>query len=297
MFSENWFEVLPWQFWVLLSGVVTGLAQMLGKSQVHKISAAQMGALRDISGGIVAFFIWRLLGSGFEGYSGIIAFSNGALVAVGVALYFKAVRSSLSGSTIFGYLVSQVMIVLSSAFIFAEWVYFDPRTWVGLGNLLAFVLTVFSMLVYVKSLKLGRKWVILLLMSAVINVVGNLVAKFFVSGQMNVWNYFFLEQEGLAVASVAILFLRGQNLRVGWKNARIGVLQGMIALLGPIIYLNILAENPLSLASLVRRIAAIGVTSVSGLLYYKEKDKMGRRAWISLAVAILAFGIVMFVNR
>ena len=75
------------------------------------------------------------------------------------------------------------------------------------------------------------------------------------------------------------------------------MVQGILSAIGPAIYLNVLVSSPLSIASLVRRIAAILVTTLSGLWWYREREGMGRRAWISLALAILAFGIVMGVNR
>lgn len=293
----DWFSILPWQVWVLISGAVTGIAQSVGKSQIHKISALQMGVLRDVSGWVLAVMIWAALGTGWEGWASGIAMINGAMVALGVAWYFIATRSNFAGSSIFGYLLSQVMIVASSAIIFSEWVYFDPTTGRGLGNIMALLLTMAAMLLYVKSLNLGRKWIGLLMASALINVAGNLIAKYYVAGTMNVWNYFFAEQTGLMIGGIMIIGWRRQDMKVGWKNARIGVWQGLLSIIGPAIYLNVLVSAPLSIASLIRRIAAILVTVVTGLWWYRERDGMGRRAWISLILAILAFGIVMIVNR
>lgn len=292
----SWFAVLPWQVWVLISGAVTGLAQSVGKNQIHKISALQMGVLRDVTGWALAIVVWRILGTGWEGWGSVIAMANGAMVALGTALYFIAVRSNFAGSSVFGYLISQVMIVVSSAIVFSEWVYFDPSTMLGIGNLSALVLTMAAMLLYVNSLNLGRKWMGLLLASALINVAGNLVAKYYVGGAMNVWNYFFAEQTGLMLAGIVIIGWRGQDMKVGWRNARVGIWQGLLSIIGPAIYLNVLVSAPLSIASLIRRIAAILVTTLSGLLWYREREMMGRRAWISLALALLAFGIVMGVN-
>lgn len=296
-------RAVPWQVWVLLSGVLTGLAQSVGKQQIHQVSALQMGVLRDVTGWVLAFFIWRYLGTAWPAFAGrdgwymLIAMANGALVAVGVALYFIATRTNFSGSSVFGYLLSQIMIVVSSAVLFAEWVYFDPSTGVGRGNLAALGLTIAAMLVYVNSLKLGRKWVGLLILSSIINVVGNLVAKYLVAGQMNVWNYFYAEQMGLAAGGIGILLWRRQGMAVGKKNFWLGVSQGVLAIMGPMIYLNVLVSAPLSLASLVRRIAAIMVAVVYGLWWYREREGMGKRAGISLAVGIAAFVLILIVNR
>ena len=86
-------------------------------------------------------------------------------------------------------------------------------------------------------------------------------------------------------------------MMVGWGNARVGAWQGVLSIIGPAIYLNVLVSAPLSIASLIRRIAAILVTVVSGLWWYREGEVLPRRAWMSLVMAILAFGLVMGVNR
>jgi len=86
-------------------------------------------------------------------------------------------------------------------------------------------------------------------------------------------------------------------LRIDKKEMRVGIWQGLVAITGPIIYLNILSTEPLSLASLVRRIAAILVTSISGLFWYREGKTLGVRGAWSLIIGFVAFVLVMWVNR
>lgn len=289
---------MSWQLWVVLSGILTGVGQSIGKSQIHKISALQMGVLRDMTGWVVAVVLFVIVGGTWGGNAMWVGMLNGAMVAVGVALYFIAVRSSFSGSSIFGYLISQVLIVISSAFIFGEWIYFDPSSIQGLGNIVVLGLTLLAMVMYSGGgAKLGGRWAWIIVISALINVAGNLIAKQIVSGSTEVWSYFLAEQTGLALMGVVILILRGQNMRVGWENARIGVLQGIVAVFGPIIYLHILSTEPLSLASIIRRIVAIVVTVVSGLWWYREGKSMGLRGYASLAIGIVAFVLIMIVNQ
>ncbi len=288
---------MSWQLWVVLSGILTGLGQSIGKSQIHKISALQMGVLRDVTGLVVAAVLFVMVGGTWAGNAMWIGMLNGAMVALGVALYFIAVRSSFSGSSIFGYLISQVLIVVSSAFVFGEWVYFDPSRTQGLGNIVVLGLTLLAMVMYSGGgTKLGGRWAWIIVISALINVAGNLIAKQIVSGSTEVWSYFLAEQTGLALMGVVILILRGQNMRVGWVNARVGVLQGIVAVFGPIIYLHILSTEPLSLASIIRRIVAIVVTVVSGLWWYREGESMGLRGYASLVIGIVAFVLIMVVN-
>jgi len=293
----NGWQTVPWQVWVLVSGVLTGLAQIIGKRQIHKISALQLGFIRDVSGLLLVLPIAQALGKGWQGWWSLVALLNGVILAVGVALYYKAVRTSLSGSTVFGYLVSQVMIVVCSAVVFAEWVYFNPLTGRGLGNLLVLGLTIAAMLSYVKSLKFGGKWIWLLMVSAAVNAGGSLLAKYLLAGEVDVWSYFLAQQVGITGAGAVILWVRKQGMRVGWKRVGVGVVQGWLAVMGLVIYLYSLVQYPLSLSSLVRRIAIVAVTSGSGLLLYKGSKGMGKRARVSLIMAAVAFLIVMWVNR
>ena len=61
---------MSWQVWVLISGVLTGLGQMMGKSQIHKISALQMGVLRDVTwvdrGALILDLHGRWLGRDYD---------------------------------------------------------------------------------------------------------------------------------------------------------------------------------------------------------------------------------------
>jgi uncharacterized membrane protein len=88
---------MSWQLWVLLSGVLTGLGQMIGKSQIHKISAVQMGLIRDLTGLFVAVAVWIYFGMPYGGFNMIYGVMNGAMVAVGIALYFWRCARALAG--------------------------------------------------------------------------------------------------------------------------------------------------------------------------------------------------------
>lgn len=286
-----------WQLWVLLSGAMTGLAQGIGKGQIHKISALQMGLIRDMAGLGVVTYLWIQTGGAWWGWQSVAGVLNGAMVAIGVALYFIATRESFSGSSVFGYLISQVFIVTAAAIIFGEWIYFDIRTVQGIGNISVLILTILAMIVYSSSLKLSRKWLGVLVLSAAINVVGNLVAKHYVAGRLPVFDYFFAEQLGLVISGVIVLNLRSQNLAVGLRSWVIGIIQGLVAITGPMIYLQILAEHPLSLASLIRRIASILVTVGMGLFWYRESKVTSWRSGIALVVGMIAFGVALWVNK
>lgn len=78
---ELW-RVMPWQMWVLISGVLTGLAQAVGKKQLSRLSALQMGAVRDLAGLAIAVLVFFWWGTGNLPWQIVFAVGNGMMVAV-----------------------------------------------------------------------------------------------------------------------------------------------------------------------------------------------------------------------
>jgi len=269
----------------------------LGKRQVHEMTTLQGGVIRDLAGMVLLLLPFAVWAQPAPILMVALSIMNGGLGVLAIALFYMATRNSFSGATVFGYLTSQLLIVAASSLIFAEWVYFDPRTMHGLLNILALGMTGGAMLVYTKSLALGGNWLKLILVSGVINALGNLISKYVVTHGMGVLAHAFWIQLGLAAGGLLALRLRGQDLRVGKKGIVIGAWQGVLAVVAPMIYVFVLTQHPLSLASMVKRMSTIMVTSLAGLWYYREREKMGKRAWMSLGLALMAFILVMWVNR
>lgn len=289
---------MSWQVAILISGLLTGVGQFLGKRQVKHMSAMQSTIVSNIAGfGILAvvlfltkqylIFEWRL----------VFLLIFGVVESIAIAAYYSAVRESLSGATVFGYLLSQVIIVCVSFVMFGEWVYFDPATVRGVGNVSSLLLTMLALYFYSGTLAVGRRWLAMITLSAMINAIGNISAKYFLKMGTPPFLYLFVEQIGLLIGGLFYVSSRAQGLRLTVRSWKIGMLQGMFAVSGPMIYIYVLMTEPLSLASVVKRLVALFVTVLMGLLFYRERDNMGKRAWISLIVGLMAFGIVMGVNR
>lgn len=289
---------MNWQIAILFSGLATGIGQFLGKRQVRHMSAMQSTIVSNLVGfGVLAIvvyltreylmFEWRLM----------FLLIFGIVESVAIAAYYSAVRESLSGATVFGYLLSQIIIVLVSFVLFNEWIYFDPTTIRGLGNIVSFFLTMFALYFYSGTLAVGRRWLGMITLSAMINAVANIAAKYFLKTGIPPFLYLFVEQIGLLIGGWIYVTSRGQGMKLSVRSWRIGLLQGLFAVAGPMIYIYVLMTEPLSLASVVKRLAALLVTVVMGLMFYHERDNMGRRGWVSLTLGLIAFGLVMGVNR
>lgn len=289
---------MNWQLAILISGFATGIGQFLGKRQVKHMSAMQSTILSNITGfvvlAVVVYFTKQY--QMFE-WSLMFLLLFGVVESVAIAAYYSAVRESLSGATVFGYLLSQIIIVVVSFGLFNEWVYFDPTTTRGVANIVAFFLTMFALYSYSGTLAVGRRWLGMITLSAMINAVANIAAKYLLQTGIPPFLYLFVEQVGLLIGGWIYVTSRGQGMKLSAKSWGIGLVQGVFAVAGPMIYIYVLMSEPLSLASVVKRLAALLVTVVMGLMFYRERDFMGKKGWVALSLGLIAFGLVMAVNR
>jgi uncharacterized membrane protein len=287
-----------WQVAILISGLLTGIGQFLGKRQVRHMSAMQSTILSNIMGLIVLGLVVAVSGQyRVWEWSLVLLILFGIVESVAIAAYYSAVRESLSGATVFGYLLSQIIIVIVSFGLFNEWIYFDPSTLRGVVNIASLFMTMMALYAYSGTLLVGRRWIGMITMSAMINAVANIAAKYFLQTGIPPFLYLLVEQVGLLIGGFIYILGRKQGLNLSIRSWKIGLLQGLFAVAGPMIYIYVLMSEPLSLASVVKRLAALMVTVLMGLLFYKERDKMGKRGWISLILGLVAFSLVMIVNR
>jgi len=288
---------MPWQGWVLLSGILTGGAQFLGKRQVKYTSALQAGMIKDLSMWVVVLIIAGVTGKGWAGWQSVLAMLNGAVVAVGIASYYVAVRESLSGTSVFGYLVSQIMLIVAAAIVFGEWRYFDMSRVEGRVNLAVTLGAMAMMWMYRGGGQLSSVWSRYLGLSIVLNVIGNLVMKWLVAGGMPVVAYQTGEATGLVIGGAMAMLLKGQNLRVEPKGWLVGMGQGLLTAGSIFCYTWVLVQNPLSIASLIRRMGVMLVTVGGGLWWYREKEGMSMSRYIVLGLAIAGFVVLSWLNR
>lgn len=289
---QNWINIIGWQGAVLISGVLSGVAQSIGKRQVGQMSAFQSGVLRDGTILAIMFGLTWWQGGGFFGVYSLVWIGIGLLESVMQAAYYSASREELSATVIFSYPLSSVLIVGLSGAMFGEWQYFDPRTVMGLSNIGALLLIIWMMLGY-QHHRLGKtRWSTKIFLSSMMVVVSNLAAKWAVSTLgLAPSGYLVYEYVGLLAGGLAYVTLRGQGMAVGLKNVGWGVGQGILFALSVLLFVEVLRSNPLSLASLLRRVTIVGVTVLVGLIYYREGKGMKKEAvWrLGGAGAILLF--------
>jgi uncharacterized membrane protein len=294
---------MSWQIAVVLTGVLSGLGQVMGKRLVMNLGAFQGGVIRDVTtltlilgvllaeGGIPTTFAWPML----------LIFVFGLLESVSMALYFSAIRSQMAATAVFSYPLSQLLIILFSSIFFAEWRYFDITTLQGVFNVVALVLTLILLVLYqggIGKLKGKIKWSNALAFSAVIVALTNIESKWAVTTlQYSPAQSMFYEYIGMIVGGLAYVLYNRQSLLVGWRNLGVGVLQGLLFGVSAIWYVTLLVDNPVGIASLLRRVMIVLVALLAGLWGYGERKALTKHQMMSLGLGLIVFALVMGVNR
>ena len=137
-----------------------------------------------------------------------------------------------------------------------------------------------------------------LIFSAVIVAFTNIESKWAVAilgyspAQAMLYEYLGMITGGLIYVSV-----KGQTLKVGWKNLGWGIAQGLLFGVSSLWYTGILRESPIGISSLLRRVTIVIISLIASLWGYQEIKKMNRSQIINLGLGIVVFAIVMLANR
>lgn len=288
-----------WQIAVIATGLLSGLAQVVGKKQVGSMSAFQSGLIRDLVTFVIVVAIYLNEANFFVAWESVVIIGIGVLEAISIAIYFSAMRSGMAATAVFSYPFSQLLIVLAAAVLFGEWTYFDVTTTRGIVNIFALILTGVLMTVYGGGAKVSKyKWSTALFVSVIITMIGNIQSKWAVTtlGYSAATSMFF-EYVGIVLGGFIFVYGRGQHLRLGLKAWGWGALQGILFGISALWYVDLLTTSPLGISSLMRRVTIVLVTVLFALFGYRESKSMSKRQITALMMGIVIFAMVMIVNR
>lgn len=292
---------MSWQLAVILTGVISAVAQAIGKRQVARMSAFQSGLVRDMATWGLVAGLYLFQGTVRLEWPSLVFLGLGLTEAVAMAAYYSAQRDQMAATAVFSYPFSQLLIILAAGIFFHEWQYFDPRTLRGLMNGLGVVGLVFLMTKFQQNNgENGRRttWSTKLILSSLVIVGSNLLAKWGVGmlGYSPV-EYMFWEYAGIVLAGVGFVYGRGLNLRIVKADWGWGIFQGLLFGGSALWYVGLLADHPLSIASVVRRVVIVLVTVIFGLWGFGEHKKLTRGQKWMLWMGVGLFGLVVSVNR
>jgi len=290
---------MNWQVAVILTGIISAVAQGIGKRQVARMSAFQSGLIRDGATWGLVIGLYLIQGEVQLGWPSLVFVILGLFESVAMAAYYSAQREQMAATAVFSYPFSQLLIILCSSVMFAEWQYFNLLTTRGIINTLSVVGLVVLMSLFQKKDKLkGSGWSMKLMLSSLVIVGSNLLAKWGV-GTMGYspTEYMFFEYFGIVLGGIVFVYGRGLSLRLEKLDWIWGTVQGLLFGVGALWYIGIIAQHPLSVASVIRRVVVVIGTVILGLWGYGERQSLSRRQKWLLVAGVVLFGLVMAVNR
>lgn len=128
-----------WQIQVVITGIISALAQGIGKRQVARMSAFQSGLIRDMATWGMVWGFYLVQGDVRLEWPSVVFVALGVAESVAMAAYYSAQREQMAATAVFSYPFSQLLIILLAGIFFREWQYFDLRTGLGLINTVAVV--------------------------------------------------------------------------------------------------------------------------------------------------------------
>lgn len=285
---------------VIATGMLSGLSQIVGKRQVDRMGSFQAGVLRDVTVLlIVSVMCIQAGGVKLEWAAGAI-FALGVMESVSIAAYFAAQREHMSATAVFGYPFSQLLIVLFAGIFFQEWKYFDVRHIQGIFNVVALLATMGLMFIYqdgTTAIKGKFLWNKMLMFSAIVVAISNIESKWAVTSLgYTPATAMLYEFCGIVMGGIGYVTLRKQGMKIGAQNVLWGVLQRALLAASALWYMQLLMTSPLTISSLVRRVAIVLSVVAAGMFGYGERKTMSRRQIWVMGLGLVIFALVMGVN-
>ena len=281
---------VPWQVLVVTSSLVTSLSIVVNKHQSHKASALQVQSLKYLSASVFIGLVWWFISKNIP-LAWWQFYIYGMAVGINVTIYTQAQRISLSKTALVGP-IGELLGVILAAIVLKEWRLFTSSR--GLYLILALILmpAVFWFFYEVKEIS-SKKWIktiaVFLSILAVFKVITKtLLDKAPEAIEMLMFLYF-----GAFTATFIGLKIKRYKMFVNKRFAIKGILQGIIAGSGTLLIFAAIKQATVVQTTLLRVPLLLIVTTLSGLIGFKELEKMNAKKWIGTIVAGLIMILVL----
>lgn len=284
-----------WQLLVIGSVLLGSLTMALSKILLDKASALQMLVYRYVVGAVLVTFLWWSSGLGWPRYWWLY-YIFGLATGIMVTLHNLAIRISMSKTA----LVSptpQVFAILLAAIVFKEWSLFNLSTIAGQKFLLAVLLMIgLFYCFWEKDSFEGKKWSLLSWINIFFTGTAIVVAKFFLKTAEPLQLQFMQYWGSLTVVLLGVWW-RGHKLTLPSKTiTALAILRGIVPSLSILLIYMALQKVTVTQTSLLRIPLFIVITSLIGLIGFKESSKMTLKKWAGVGLALVMTGLIVTIN-
>lgn len=274
-------SLVPWQVLIVVSSLLTTIGLNLNKYQSHKGSALQTQASKYLGSFTWVLMWWLIISRSISG-NWWIYYLYGMAVATSVVIYTKAQRINMSLTSMVepvGHLTGIIAVVV----LLSEWKLFVGHNGYGLIVALALIPVMFWLFIEPKSEK-SKTWLKLVIFYLLSLTVFKVLVKIFLY-QANAVEILVFQYLGSLTAATLGVLIKKQRASLRFKFVVRGVLQGWIASSGIILLYTAIKYSSVSQTTLLKLPLILVLKIVSGMLIFKEIQKMSLKKWLGTILA------------
>ena len=280
---------IPWPILAILGAVLTSLSLALNKRQAAHASALQVRTYYHFFAALIIGIFWALTAKSIPDYWPLY-FLFGMGAAVMVVMLTMAQRISMSQTSLTEP-VGQLFGIVLAAIIFSEWRLFITNQGYQLIAALILVPLLFWLL-YEKSENI-KKWFKLSFAYLSALAVFTIIAKKFVGTADNPAAILAFQYFGsLTITGFGVL-LKKQKFYLGGKFALNGLVQAAIGSFGILFFYASLKLASITQTTLIRSPLLLLLTTLIGLVGFKEAKQMTLKKWLGVGVALVIILLVL----
>lgn len=220
----------------------------------------------------------------------------GALYAVAIGSYLKAIKINLSQSVVFASYYLVIPMILSAIFL-GEWSFFNPRTFSGQKTILGLILAFISMFLILRShskreAKIEFEWIYLIIINIVLNGIGTFWGKTFVDSH-NIFDTVFSQCIGGLGVVFIINRLRNKKYSVNPINHIWLAFDGFIIILAIYFYYLTVKSGPLTLILPIQTLLGTIAIALLGLILFKEVQYFHKEKIAGLVLGFIGVVLLM----
>ncbi len=283
-----------WQILAIIAILFTISSQAFNKYQIHRGSGLQVTFYKYLSAVLFVSLIWKVGSNTWPSLWWIIIL-YGMVSGLVITVYTKASKHSLS-KTILASPASQLVSIALAAILFKEWQLFDYRLISGKQMILALLLMPVVIYLFYEKTKESKQWTWLMSIFIFWWGTGRVFQKYFLAS-VDAMQLTMLQYWGCLLAIFIATRIRKVNLQVTKKFAITGLIHGIVASLGVLIFYFALQKTEVTRISLFRQPIFTLIATIIGLWGFKEIKIMSVKKWLGMIVALIMTGLVLMASK
>ena len=287
-------STLPWQVSIIIGVLFTCIGQVFNKYQVNRGSVFQVLLYKYLGSFFLVGTLMLVFGLDVP-TDWLIILAYGFFVGINVSLYTAASRVSLS-RTVLTTPMGMILSIVASSIVLKEFYLFDLSTQGGRQLVLAFLMVPVLILLLTEKGKVKEKWSWYVIFFALFHAGSRLFNKYYLTNNDPV-PFAMFQYSGSLLSGLMGSMIKNKQIFSGKKFALRGFIQGMFTASAIVFYYSALQKATIAQTGLLRAPLFIIMTTLIGLIVFKEVKSMSRKKWLGIGVALVITVLVITANH